>query len=185
MTPNNRSYIRCAKCLSIGVIEFPYAPGWHCSICGGEIEFMGRVVQEKLEVEKERSACDKRCTHAVGPICVCKCGCENHGTGRVVTIKVLQELPVIVFEPDEVARERAEGFEQKVADLKGTRTRWQAITQDQLKPYTYRRGFYSGAYALKVAIQKAVEARTWKARQKHLDYAGSYVKSVEQAQAQV
>lgn len=43
----DRFYIRCSACLSIGVIEQAYTPGWHCNLCAGQVELMGKVVQDR------------------------------------------------------------------------------------------------------------------------------------------
>lgn len=162
----DRFYIRCVDCLSIGVVEVPFVRGWHCSICAGLVELMGKVTldQKHLETTTTRSACDKRCTHAIGPVCVCKCNCANHGTGRVVTVTVLNNLPTIQFMPDGVALAAATTYREGVTTIRHTLDAWSAFIANREVPYETRRPFYSGGYHLRTMLHKLIEARTHKSR---------------------
>lgn len=80
-----RHYWRCIDCLQVGAAsERPAA--MQCADCGGTLEYMGRVQADRLVREEERCPCDHRCTGAIGPNCECKCGGENHGTRRMMTV---------------------------------------------------------------------------------------------------
>lgn len=89
----DRWAVRCVDCLGVGFVHEEPPSKWSkekltCGCCGGEIESMGRVTRDaRLAEDAVVSACDDRCTSARGPLCVCKCGCVNHGTGRVVEIR--------------------------------------------------------------------------------------------------
>ena len=114
----NRWYVRCVDCLSIGAVETnPMGQRWICGVCAGRIEVMGKVVVDHLETEKTRSACDARCTHARGPLCVCHCGCVNHGTGRVVKIVVKQDIPTIEFMDAEDALKNATEYRTRFKEI--------------------------------------------------------------------
>lgn len=60
--------------------------------CGGRVFYMGQVHGDKYVKVEDRSACDGRCTHACGPVCDCKCGGANHGTGKVVQTVVAEGI---------------------------------------------------------------------------------------------
>lgn len=169
----NRHYIRCTDCLSFGAVDGDYQPGWHCSLCAGPIELMGKVVEDtrKYETSEERSACDKRCTHAVGPICVCKCNCANHGTGRVVVVQIIKDLPTVLFNSDEQAAEAGRSYRQDIHDLRQLLAGFRAMAQDYSLPYVQRREVGQKCYYGDRAMQRAVEARTWKARTRHFNHA--------------
>jgi len=149
----DRWYIRCADCLSIGSIDYPYDPQWSCGICGGHVELMGKVVRDHLEREESKAACDERCTRAQGPICVCKCLCANHGTGRRVSFVVRENIPVIEFEPDEKALEFATYWNQSKSGMD---------TYIQTLPYFQQ-------YKARRAMRKAIDSRTRKARIKYVN----------------
>jgi mRNA-degrading endonuclease HigB of HigAB toxin-antitoxin module len=77
---------------------------------------MGRVHEDMLVVEKEKAPCDKRCTHASGPSCNCRCGCKNHGTGRLVTVEVTDgKIHITTF--DKALAERGEMWRNQKASL--------------------------------------------------------------------
>lgn len=92
-----RHYYRCVDCLTVAATEAPLAvqhiEGWlnsygECGACGGRIESMGQVYQDRLVKPELRCPCDDRCTNARGPNCECKCGGANHGTGLLVEVLV-------------------------------------------------------------------------------------------------
>lgn len=62
-----------------------------CPWCEADVtpEQMGHVKNDegRLEVTELVPECDGRCTHAVGPLCVCKCGCKNHGLGYLAYVE--------------------------------------------------------------------------------------------------
>lgn len=183
----NRNYVRCTDCLSFGVVEGDYTPGWHCSLCAGTIEHMGKVVEDtrKYETQEERSACDKRCTHAVGPICVCKCNCANHGTGRIVHVTVLRDLPTVQFTDDEQASEAGRSYRLGVQALFQTLTVLRNTARDYSRPYAERRLEGQKAYYGTRVLQKAKDARTWKARNRYLTHINNILTGAVEPWAQV
>lgn len=179
MENTDRWYIRCSDCLSIGVLEQPFERGWHCNLCAGAIELMGKVVEDRrVEVEHERSACDKRCTHAVGPICVCKCNCANHGTGRIVKLVRVENIQQVQFISDDKALAEVKEYHLMTVALHGLYDVWGKLRADAAIPYEQRVP-YNNTWGLLDAIKKYKGARTWKARHKHLDSAMALVQSSE------
>jgi hypothetical protein len=98
----HRWFLRCLDCLAVtAVAEDPtttiywqgrrlYAQNTapKCE-CGGSNDIMGRVgSKDRFTALSLRCPCDSRCTHATGPNCECSCGGANHGTTRVVCVKV-------------------------------------------------------------------------------------------------
>lgn len=81
-------YFRCRNCLSISTATDLPRNAVTCGACSGTVEHLGRVHedQKRLVNDHQVPACDGRCTNATGPNCFCRCGCVNHGTGRLVTI---------------------------------------------------------------------------------------------------
>lgn len=162
----DRFYIRCADCLSIGVVtDVTDRHKWHCSLCAGRIELMGKVVADKkVEVEKFRTACDRRCTHAVGPLCVCKCDCANHGTGRVVSVTVVENIPTVAFISDPEALANVEKFRQDLELLRGAVEICNQKRRDEALPWTERSASGTLSWKLRELLMKMTEARTWKSR---------------------
>jgi hypothetical protein len=68
-----------------------------CPLCGElALRYMGRVEKTNLVRNGVKSACDLRCTNAIGPKCDCVCCNENHGTHRLVVFsKVVGKLEVV------------------------------------------------------------------------------------------
>lgn len=83
-----RDFWRCGRCLTVFATEGEPAGlrDLRCA-CGGACRSMGMVERGRLVHLEQRCACDARCTSARGPRCDCQCGGENHGTGRIVTVK--------------------------------------------------------------------------------------------------
>ena len=97
MSGSLRHYYRCVDCLTVAATSEPLqvqrVEGWinsygECGACGGRIESMGQVYQERLVKPELRTPCDCRCTGARGPNCDCRCGGANHGTGLMVEVMV-------------------------------------------------------------------------------------------------
>ena len=87
-TETKLSYFKCSDCLTAMTSkENPSV----CA-CGGKLSFMGMVYGAAFGHTEERCACDERCTNAQGPSCDCKCGGENHGTGRVIETVVIDGI---------------------------------------------------------------------------------------------
>lgn len=153
-------YYQCQQCLSIGTNEiqiarigqwkskpnkanFVYWANARCNACQGDIWYLGAAREDKkrLEGKIEKTACDKRCTHATGPVCVCQCGCKNHGKGTV--IEILTDLgPVPEVKPINPAKavERANAVKGALNELKtaieSKISRFKsAINQAQSLPY--------------------------------------------------
>lgn len=80
-------YHKCHDCLT--AFSSTEAKIDECD-CGGNVYYMGQVKGDKYEKLENRPPCDGRCTNAAGPVCNCKCGCVNHGTGRLVATVVAQ-----------------------------------------------------------------------------------------------
>jgi hypothetical protein len=102
-------YFRCSDCLGAFTVKEGDLPGkaWACQgscVCGGSISYIGRVHESHYEKDGLKSACDKRCTDASGPVCNCHCGCKNHGTGKLVSVVV------------EEGKVRVTTFDQKLID---------------------------------------------------------------------
>lgn len=171
---DSKWYVRCVDCLSIGVVSEIPQKDWTCGLCGGHVETMGKVTLDgkRLEEEREKAACDARCTHARGPLCVCKCNCANHGTGRTVVVRRdLGPVPVIDMKEEDRALEKAEGWRR---NLQIAREKWLAASNN-IKLERERTGRYSVPYdmfmapiRIKKLMEGAKEARTWKARDKRV-----------------
>lgn len=91
-----RHYFKCWDCLepfAINSVDHKFSAttknsGVRCPFCGGNTYYMGMVQGVRLVTKETRCACDDRCTNAVGHVCDCQCGGENHGTHRVVEVTV-------------------------------------------------------------------------------------------------
>jgi hypothetical protein len=100
----NRHFIRCSFCerpLSVNVEtreELGFILEQGCPLCGEKaLRYMGQVRRTNIVKQGVKSACDLRCTNAVGPKCDCPCANENHGTHRLVVFdKVVGKLEVVV-----------------------------------------------------------------------------------------
>ena len=120
-----RHFYRCADCLSVVATEVAIRPipGTYypkyatCDACGGEIEYMGQVCRDHLEKTALACACDARCTSALGPMCSCHCGGENHGTNRVVEVVIeVGKLPRLIVPPD--AKVKADEYRALLAEVR-------------------------------------------------------------------
>ena len=122
-----RWFVRCVSCLSISCIEADRVPlGARCGLCDGTMESMGRVEGDRLVKEHLLCPCDGRCTEARGPLCVCKCGGKNHGSGLLVVVTrdagaVPRISPRGSVADLQVARLRAERFKAAEALANDTR----------------------------------------------------------------
>jgi hypothetical protein len=172
----DRFYIRCKECLSIGCVaatpkcdrlkwgeKWANILEWTCGVCGGSLELMGKVTQDDkhIEREEERTPCDKRCTHAIGPLCVCKCSCANHGTGRTVTLKVIEEKPIIDFKAEAHALEHLATYKR---ECERVRKVLEARPKGYISYELYRK--WNG---FKIAFGKALAARKHETRIKYLN----------------
>lgn len=116
-------YYQCHKCLSVGTNAEYFAKA-KCEACQGNIVYLGHAHEDKKRLQKtvDIPACDGRCTQAIGPKCVCKCGCVNHGTGKVVqVIKDAGPVPLLIPVDRQDAIKRAkqldEGFQRITAQI--------------------------------------------------------------------
>src|SRR5579863_10407615 len=99
----DRHFLKCSYCerpLSVNAIteqEIKFILDQKCPLCGElALRYMGRVQKTDLVKSGVKSACDLRCTNAVGPKCDCICSNENHGTHRLVVFnKVVGKLEVV------------------------------------------------------------------------------------------
>jgi hypothetical protein len=80
-----------------GGAEIQFILTQKCPLCGElALRYMGRVEKTNLVKSGVKSACDLRCTNAVGPKCDCLCSNENHGTHRLVVFNtVVGRLEVV------------------------------------------------------------------------------------------
>lgn len=92
-------WFTCPDCLSV-VSAGVDADGLErakprCGACGAGMEYDGRTRDDgsAWRTDVERCACDHRCTGARGPSCSCQCGGANHGTGRTVTVTIVEGVP--------------------------------------------------------------------------------------------
>jgi hypothetical protein len=105
-----RWFVRCRDCLSVAAVDETFNRA-SCGACNGQIEIMGEVAEDRLIRREHRTACDERCTSARGPICCCKCGAANHGTGRVVeVIHDAGPVPRVMMRGPVMARVTAQEF---------------------------------------------------------------------------
>lgn len=112
MPASTLHYYRCFSCCHVAVCDGKIAPETRC-MCDGKLELLGRVSQARrgLVRDSERCACDARCTNAPGPSCDCRCGGENHGTGRTVPIIVdAGGVPRVRVDCEAECRARAEEY---------------------------------------------------------------------------
>lgn len=99
----NRHFLKCAFCerpMSVNVetpTEIKFILEQACPLCGElALRYMGRVEKTNLVKTGVKSACDLRCTSAIGPHCDCICGNINHGTHRLIVFnKIVGKLEVI------------------------------------------------------------------------------------------
>lgn len=99
----NRHFLKCTYCerpLSVNAetpAEIKFILEQACPLCNNAaLRYMGRVQQTNIVRSGVKSACDLRCTNAVGPKCDCVCSNENHGTHRIVYFdKVVGKLVVV------------------------------------------------------------------------------------------
>lgn len=98
-----RHFLKCSYCerpMSVNVentTEIAFILEQNCPLCGElALRYMGRVQKTNVVRGTVKSACDLRCTNAVGPKCDCVCVNANHGTHRLVVFdKVVGKLEVV------------------------------------------------------------------------------------------
>ena len=99
----NRHFLKCSYCerpLSVNAenpAEIKFILEQVCPLCNEKaLRYMGRVEKTNIVRTGVKSACDLRCTNAIGPKCDCVCTNENHGTHRIVYFdKVVGKLVVL------------------------------------------------------------------------------------------
>lgn len=99
----DRHFLKCAYCerpMSVNAAsgeEVKFILSQKCPLCGElALRYMGRVEKTNIVRSGVKSACDLRCTNAVGPKCDCVCLNENHGTHRLVVFdRVVGLLKVV------------------------------------------------------------------------------------------
>lgn len=99
----DRHFLKCVFCerpLSVNAEnreELQAILKQNCPLCNEPaLRYMGRVQKTNLVKDVVKSACDLRCTNAVGPHCDCVCSNANHGTHRLVIFnKVVGKLEVV------------------------------------------------------------------------------------------
>lgn len=99
-------YHKCDDCLTAFSTVEPKVD--YCD-CNGTVTYMGVVHGDKYQKMGTKSACDKRCTDACGPMCDCVCGGVNHGTGKLVQCVIAEgKIKITGLNPEDV--ERADRF---------------------------------------------------------------------------
>lgn len=99
---NKLHYHKCDDCLTAFTTVEDHVD--YCD-CGGEISYMGEVQGSHYLVEKDKTPCDGRCTHACGPVCDCVCGGVNHGTGKILKVKeVGGKIHTTNLSPEDIER---------------------------------------------------------------------------------
>lgn len=100
----NRYYFKCTYCERPFTVEYNEPSELQliidsaCPLCNEKdvVRRMGRVEKTNIVRDVVKSACDLRCTNAVGPKCDCICVNHNHGTHRLVIFnKVVGKLEVV------------------------------------------------------------------------------------------
>lgn len=90
--PAPRHFYRCVGCLDVCTAPARLPMSYsvtvaECGTCGQHLEYMGRAgAGDRLVEDRQRCACDERCTSARGPLCVCHCGGLNHGAGLAAVV---------------------------------------------------------------------------------------------------
>jgi len=91
------NFYRCLDCLTVFTTETKETNPL-CGICQGKTEYLGEVNGGKLYKYHYETPCDGRCTHATGPECECSCGGANHGSGKLVKVATVNNIPVLQAE---------------------------------------------------------------------------------------
>lgn len=100
----NRYYFKCTFCERPFTVDYSESSELQliidsaCPLCGEKdvVRRMGRVEKTNIVREGVKSACDLRCTNAVGPKCDCICVNHNHGTHKLVVFnKIVGKLEVV------------------------------------------------------------------------------------------
>lgn len=95
-------YHRCDDCLTAFTTVERQVDFCDCS---GEVTYMGEVSGSNYLRTENRTPCDGRCTHASGPVCDCMCNGVNHGTGKLVQVKVIAgKVHVTNLSPEDIER---------------------------------------------------------------------------------
>lgn len=134
-------YYRCAgDCLEVVAMRCRIEAGDTCAVCGSKRwDYMGQVVMDKMVKHEELTPCNTLCTHASGPKCDCRCGGENHGTGRVVIRRIEKGIPVIPAHDYEKACARRDEFRPYRQEIERRMESARKISRDYLMPYELRR----------------------------------------------
>ncbi len=176
----SRHYYRCNTCLSVVVVEeddrggnpnrYPKASIHEfrrLCICGGKYDWMGLVSKDPRYVIRtdERCPCDDRCTNARGPSCDCRCGGENHGSQRLVTVITgIDKVPTIA-PPDHAALVRAEDFRSAIkAAQSRVEARWGHAGDLRARGIRVSWEDWQGFEWDQVLIQKACRLKTQRGR---------------------
>jgi hypothetical protein len=163
--PNRLNYFRCMDCLSTMT---SYETPVMCA-CDGLLVPMGQVYDKHYGEEVVRPACDGRCTHSAGPICTCKCGGANHGTGKLVKTVVINGV-VKVTEVDADAHKRAQEWREAFNAARDRFEKHLAAPFNEMVAnqgkvnnvqfWTIRRAYSSGKFHLsKISQMKVHKAR--------------------------
>lgn len=171
-------YHKCVDCLMPFVTETRQSEP--CPYCDATAtEWMGQVRMDSLVKTEEQTPCDCRCTSAVGPKCVCKCGGKNHGTNMTVeVIKGIRAVPptpesgtpyerfLVVQKAQAVAKEWKEGYSKTVEALQ---SKWGQTLEDyQSRRWISDKPTWWAMYNVENMLRKARQARTHKSRMEKL-----------------
>lgn len=159
----HRFYYRCFACCHVAAADAKLDTAVRC-MCDGKLELLGRVspARRGLVRDSERCACDARCTNAPGPSCDCRCGGENHGTGRVVPILVdAGGVPRLRVDSEAECRARAEEFSAAMAPLRARLRAMRSKRAGEVYPWNRET---PQERALSDQIARVVALRTHKGR---------------------
>lgn len=157
------NYFRCNECLSTFT---SYEEKIDICSCEGDVDYMGRVRQDRtVFTEKERCACDERCTRASGPNCDCICGGVNHGTGKTVTI-IVELGKAKVKEVDVNAIDRANEFRKaKTEALERFEIKYkETLEEEKTKGWISNRNLWYEVYSFRKNYKKAIALKVHKRR---------------------
>lgn len=150
-------YHRCRECLSTFT---SYESVVNICSCDGDVEQLGKVRKDMTVYdEKERCACDMRCTNACGPLCNCACGGVNHGTGKIITV-VVELGKAKVKEVNQEAIDRANDFRKAKTEAWDRYTeKYKESIEKQSKNEWLERNIWYEMYKFKSEYNKAIKMK--------------------------
>ena len=170
------TYFRCSDCLTAFTSQEKRID-W-CA-CGGKVQAMGVVHGPRYRKTEECTACDERCTNAVGPSCNCQCGGENHGTGKTVQTVVEQGMVKVSALQDPAKSMRiANEFHSAFAEAKKRLYAKHGLTLKQIihRIYIADKTEYWAAINAERALNSA---KSYKVHKLRMEYLANFLKDVQ------